>query len=115
MSAGSKKVSKKIKRTTEKDKRMAQLEKEISRLENENSKLKRDSIGYESRLAAFDGTSRFVNRELQPVANKRASLKSKNDFGSATQAKSSKEDDASCKKKFRAKLMNISKKTDGKK
>lgn len=114
MSTGNKKVNKKIKRVTDKDKRMAQLEKEIQRLESENSKLKNDSSAYEGRLAAFDNASRYANRDLQPVANKRASQKSKNDLGNATQTRS-KTDDSSGKKKFRAKLMKLSRKTDGKK
>lgn len=120
MSTGSKKVYRKAKRPTEKDKRMAQLEKEIARLENENSKLKRDSVGYENRLAALAGTPRFttefpgLHRELHSVAQKRVIQKSGDDIQVATHSRNT-PSKGSGKKKLRVKLVKVSKKSNGKK
>lgn len=127
MSTGNSKIYRKIKKINEKDKRMAQLEKEIARLENENSKLKRDSIGYESRLAAFSGATRVasefpsLNRGLQPETSKRVSLqKPENDDEDedvvpASRSKNISDDGAKAKKKIRMKLLKSSKKKDTKK
>lgn len=106
---------------------MAQLEKEIARLENENSKLKRDSIGYESRLAAFSGATRVanefpsLNRSLQPETSKRVSLqKTENeddeeDVVQPSRSKNISDEGTKAKKKIRMKLLKSSKKKDTKK
>lgn len=106
---------------------MAQLEKEIARLENENSKLKRDSIGYESRLAAFSGATRIasefpsLNRSLQPETSKRVSLQKPeiddddDDIVQTSRSKNISDEGAKAKKKIRMKLLKSSKKKDTKK
>lgn len=107
---------------------MAQLEKEIARLENENSKLKRDSIGYESRLAAFSGATRVasefpsLNRSLQPETSKRVSLQKPendddddDDVVQTPRSKSISDEGAKAKKKIRMKLLKSTKKKDTKK